>query len=193
MRAQEEFQRAAERARLSADEARDALRTTRAAVAGGPARNAKHAEEQMDALRTSLGRDIASLRARAATFDPRAGGTIPRAALTAAAGVALVVAVGVAASAAGTRHQRRRDLERQAAAPADALRRAQANAASPAPARRGRRAGRHRSARGGRCRRRRTLPPERTPQRARRRRGSVAAGTPGCLNVTTPEPRALSG
>lgn len=141
MRAQEEFQRAAERARLSADEARDALRTTRAAVAGGPARNAKHAEEQMDALRTSLGRDIASLRARAATFDPRAGGTIPRAALTAAAGVALVVAVGVAASAAGTRHQRRRDLERQAAALADALRRAQANAASPAPARRGRRAG----------------------------------------------------
>lgn len=137
MSAQEELQRAADLARQRAAEARAALASTRAAVAGGPARNAKHAEEQLDELRASLGRDVVTLRDRAAAFDPRTGGTLPRAAFVAAAGVALVIGVGVAASAAGTRHQRRRDIDRQAAALAQALLRAQSNSATPASTRRG--------------------------------------------------------
>jgi hypothetical protein len=139
MSAQEELQRAADLARQKADEARAALASTRAAVAGGPARNAKHAEEQLDELRASIGRDVTTLRDRAAAFDPRTGGTLPRTALVAAAGVALVIGVGVVARAAGTRHQRRRDIDRQAAALAQALLRAQTTSSTSGSARRGRR------------------------------------------------------
>jgi hypothetical protein len=139
MSAQEELQRAADLARQRTAEARAALASTRAAVAGGEARNAKHAEEQLDALRASLGRDVTTLRDRAAAFDPRTGGTLPRAALVAAAGVALVIGVGVAASAAGTRQKRRRDIDRQAAALAQALLRAQTNSSASASTGRNRR------------------------------------------------------
>jgi len=141
MSAQQELEQAAELARQKVDEARAALASTRAAVAGGAARNAKHAEEQLDALRASLSRDLGTLRIRAAGFDLRAGGPLPRAAMAAAAGIAVVIGVGVAASAAGTRQQRRREVERQAAALAQALLRAQTSATSSTPARRGRRSG----------------------------------------------------
>jgi hypothetical protein len=142
MSVRDEFDAAADEARAKVEEAKAALAASRAAVSGGPARSASQAEQQLERLRASLGRDIRTLRERTASFDPLAPGPLRRGMLGVAAGAASLVVVGIAASAAGSRHQRRREAERQASAIARALLRAQATQQAPAAGRSARRSGR---------------------------------------------------
>ncbi len=121
MSARDDLEQAAQSARLQVEEAREALARTRAAAAGGPAGSPKRAEEQVEAIRGAIERDLRTLRDRATSVSITAPGPARTAAI--AAGAGLLAAVGVAALGGRTvrRARERRDVDRQARALAAAL------------------------------------------------------------------------
>jgi hypothetical protein len=121
MSARDDLEQAAQAARRQVEDAREALARTRADAAGGPARSAKHAEQQVEAIRGAIERDLRTLRDRATGVSITAPGPARTAAL--AAGAGLIAVVGIAAlGGRGVRRARaRRDIDRQARALATAL------------------------------------------------------------------------
>jgi len=136
MSARDDLEQAAQAARLQVEEARAALARTRADAAGGPAGSAKRAEQQVEAIRGAIERDLRTLRDRATGVSITAPGPARTAALTAGAGL-LALAGAAALGTRGVRRARsRRDIDRQARALAAALTRQASEV--PSNARRGR-------------------------------------------------------
>jgi len=110
------------------DEAREQVRDARAAVAasretrgGGPAKNARQAEQQLHALRAAVAADVRSLRGRAAGADRTTRAKARTAALTGAGALSAVVGAGLATRRAVSGRVQRRTMQRQASALALAL------------------------------------------------------------------------
>ncbi len=136
MSARDDLEQAARTARRQVEEAREALARTREEAAGGPARSAGHAEEQVEAIRAAIERDLRTLRERATGMSITAPGPARTAALTAGAGLLAVTAIAALGGRGVRRTMERRSIDQQARALAAALARQASGGVSDA--RRGR-------------------------------------------------------
>lgn len=121
MSVRDDVARAGDEARAQVSAAKDALAASREARSGGPAKDARQAEQQLHALRGAVADDARALRDRLVGLDPSAR---RGAAATAAAGAGAVMALvgtGLAARAALRRGAARRSADVQARALAAAL------------------------------------------------------------------------
>jgi hypothetical protein len=121
MSARDDLTRAAAEARAQVDDARQALTRTREARAGGPARDARQAEQQLHALRGAIADDLRSLRGRVGALDPSARRGARTAAVAGVTGLVGLVGAGLAARGTLRRGAERRSVRRQALALAAAL------------------------------------------------------------------------
>jgi hypothetical protein len=121
MSARDDLARAASEARAQIEDAKHALASSRAKRAGGPARSAREAEQQLHALRGAIADDLRSLRGQARGLDPTARRGARTAAIAGVTGLVGLVGAGLAARGAVNRGSQRRTVQRQALALAAAL------------------------------------------------------------------------
>lgn len=121
MSARQDFERATDAAREQVTVAREALAASRAARGGGAAKNAREAEEQLHALRRSVGEDARALRDRLVHLEPSARQRVTTAALAGAGVLATTVGAGLLARSKVRRAVAQRGVQRQALALAQAL------------------------------------------------------------------------
>jgi len=121
MSARDDLARLANEARSQIEDARAGLTGAREARAGGPARDARQAEQQLHALRGAIAADLRSLRGRARDIDPTAQSGARTAAIAGVTGLVGLVGAGLAARSAVNRGAERRSMQRQALALAAAL------------------------------------------------------------------------
>jgi len=121
MRGIDALERAAESARNQVKASRDALAASRAERSGGPARNARDAEQQLNALRGAVADDVRALRDRLTGKDPAAARRLRIAALTTSGAIAGIVGASVLGRRSATLAAERRQAQRQAIGLARAL------------------------------------------------------------------------
>jgi hypothetical protein len=121
MSARDDLTRAASEARAQIEDAKHALASSRAQRAGGPARSAREAEQQLHALRGAIAEDLQSLRGQARGLDPTARRGARTVAIAGVTGLVGLVGAGLAARGAVNRGSQRRAVQRQALALAAAL------------------------------------------------------------------------
>lgn len=142
MSVRDDVERAGEEARAQVRAAQEALAASREARGGGPAKDARQAEQQLHALRGAVADDVRALRDRLTGLDPSARRGAAATAVAGAGAVAALVGSGLAARAALRRGAARRSADVQARALAAALARGAMDVAQGAGSGRGRRAGR---------------------------------------------------
>jgi hypothetical protein len=141
--ARDDLSRAGEEARAQVREARAALAASREARAGGAAKNARQAEQQLHALRDAVSDDVRALRDRLTGLDASARRGAATATAVGAGTLVTLVGTGLALRGSLRRAAEQRGVHKQALALAAALA-AQASGSDD------RRAGRARTGRRGR-------------------------------------------
>lgn len=121
MSVRDDLTRATEDARAQVREARDAVASSRQERSGGPARNARQAEQQLHALRAAIADDLHSLKGRATSADTDARRRAGTMALAGGVALSALIGTGLAARSAVTGRVGRRAIQKQAAALAAAL------------------------------------------------------------------------
>lgn len=121
MSAREDLTRATEEARAQVHEARAEVASARQARSGGPAKNARQAEQQLHAIRAAVADDLHSLKGRVTGADTTARRRVGAVALAGGAALTAVIGTGLAARSAVSGRVTRRAMQRQASALAAAL------------------------------------------------------------------------
>lgn len=121
MSARDDLTRATAQARAQVLDARAAVAASRDARSGGPAKNARQAEQQLQALRAAVADDLRGLRSRATGADTSTRRRARTVALTGAGALTALVGAGLATRNAVSGRVDRRSIQRQAAALASAL------------------------------------------------------------------------
>lgn len=137
MSGREDLARATAEARAQVRAARDALDASRDAVGGGPAKDARQAEQQLERLRGAVAADLRELRGRMTDLDAGTRRGAALAGLAGAGALAALVGSGLAVRGRVRRGLGRREVERQAQAIAAAMAR-RTSGGEDGPRRRGR-------------------------------------------------------
>jgi hypothetical protein len=121
MSARADLDRAAAEARAQVDHARAALAASRDASGGGPAKNARQAEEQLHRLRGAVADDVRALRDRLTGLDDGARRGATTAAALGAGALVTLVGSGLAVRRSVRRGLKQREVRQQATAIAKAM------------------------------------------------------------------------
>jgi len=141
MSARDDLTRASDEARAQVQAAREALAASRSARAGGSAKNARQAEQQLHALRGAVADDVRALRDRLSSLDPTARRGTVTAAAAGAGGLVALVGSGLAVRSRVRRGLAQRGIQQQALAIARAMVTQTLDAPSPSADRGSRRRG----------------------------------------------------